>query len=174
MKVIFLDFDGVLNSTQSVIYHLRRNTQYDTIFFGDWCPIAFSNLVRILDKLPEAKIVISSSWRCGRTLDELRDILKEHGVVPDKVIDKTPHHSERGSERGWEIQDWLDAHPEVTHYVILDDDADMLEHQKPNFVNTDAHVGLTIHDACHAYGILGEAASLLRVGFYQDYSDGKW
>ena len=31
--------------------------------------------------------------------------------------------------RGMEIQEWLDRHPEVTHYAIVDDNADMLPHQ---------------------------------------------
>lgn len=169
MKVIFLDFDGVLNSTQSAIYHVRKNTQYDTLFFGDWCPISFSNFIRILDAMPDVKIVISSSWRCGRTLDELKDILQGQGVKPSFVIDTTKAHSDRGTERGWEIQDWLDAHPEVTKYVILDDTADMLESQKENFVNTDGHLGLTIHDACQAYGILGGVSQALRMNFYDQY-----
>lgn len=39
-------------------------------------------------------------------------------------------------ERGHEIQDWIDDHPEITHYVILDDDNDMLQSQRNNFVRT--------------------------------------
>jgi hypothetical protein len=39
-------------------------------------------------------------------------------------------------ERGHEIQDWLDKHKEVTNYVIIDDDNDMLDTQRSNFVRT--------------------------------------
>jgi hypothetical protein len=39
-------------------------------------------------------------------------------------------------ERGHEVQYWLDEHPEVERYVILDDDNDFLPHQRGNFVRT--------------------------------------
>lgn len=169
LKIIFLDFDGVLNSTQSAIYHVRKRTQYDTIFIGDWCPIAFSNLKRLLEATPDARIVVSSSWRHGRTLEQLREILMAEGVDPSRIIGATPSSSVRGEQRGWEIQDWLDAHPEVKDYVIIDDDADMLPHQQEHFVQTDGHIGLTIHDACRAYGILGHVGISLRMNFYDDY-----
>ena len=44
--------------------------------------------------------------------------------------------------RGHEIQEWLDKHPEVTRYAILDDDSDMLPEQMPNFFKTTFQNGL--------------------------------
>ena len=43
-------------------------------------------------------------------------------------------------------QHWLDQHEgKVTHYAILDDGSDMLEHQKERFVQTENAVGLLDH-----------------------------
>jgi hypothetical protein len=61
--------------------------------------------------------------------------------LPGEVIGITPNLTYgRGfsdhTPRGVEIQQWLDEHPDVTNYVILDDDSDMLEHQMKNFVVT--------------------------------------
>ena len=61
--------------------------------------------------------------------------------LPGEVIDITPnltygHGLTTHTPRGKEIQQWLDEHPEVTNYVIFDDDSDMLEHQMNNFICT--------------------------------------
>ena len=47
------------------------------------------------------------------------------------------------SIRGDEIQEWLDEHPEVEKYAIIDDDDDMLPEQEENFFQTDFQTGLT-------------------------------
>ncbi len=69
-----------------------------------------------------AKVVISSSWRHGWTLERLREILAAAGFVGE-VIDITPRY---GASRGHEIKEWLVDHDEGHDpYVILDDDSDM-------------------------------------------------
>ncbi len=49
----------------------------------------------------------------------------------------------RKSLRGEEIKDWLDLHPEVIDYAILDDDNDMLPEQMDKFHHSDPYYGLT-------------------------------
>lgn len=63
--------------------------------------------------------------------------------LPGEVIDITPYcariqvdESYESVERGYEIEEWLNKHPEVENYVILDDDDDMLDSQLNNFVRT--------------------------------------
>lgn len=75
--------------------------------------------------------------------------LRATGVVKP-LLDRTPsiHYigegeNERRAVRGDEIQAWLDAHPEVTKYAILDDDCDMLPSQLHSFFRTDVAQGLT-------------------------------
>lgn len=120
MKVIFLDFDGVLNSMDDMGNYVHLNNSKVL-------------LLQDLVKQTDAEIVISSTWRRGNTLEELKRALWWTGLrSAHKVFDITDSN---GKLRGEEIQRWLDKHPEVTKYVILDDDGDMLESQKNNFVH---------------------------------------
>jgi len=41
-------------------------------------------------------------------------------------------------------QAWLMEHPEVTKYVILDDDTEMLEHQLPDCFQAMTETGITL------------------------------
>lgn len=176
MKVIFLDFDGVLNSAASFVLENRiRKGKYmskkrqaavlnlppvnETL-----CHVCTSNFQHILDEVPDAKIVISSTWRQLFDLDWLRAKLVEYGVDGSRVIDKTPVIHFRFSQsvdRGVEIKEWLDQHPEVTNFVILDDNYIGPPFQPnhietgPNFVKSTWNVGLTLPLAIEAVKILG-------------------
>lgn len=135
MKIIFLDFDGVI---------VTAHTRYHS---GD--PYCVHLLNRVIKKT-EAKIVVSSSWRVGCTVEELQTELKGWGV-DGEVIDKTPHIHR--VIRGLEIDQWLREHPDVKSYVILDDDADMLPNQL--LVKTSSTHGMDYVDAEKAIQILG-------------------
>jgi histidinol phosphatase-like enzyme len=64
MKVIFLDFDGVLNSIQDSIFYSRTKGDYGFKF----SPLACSNIQWLLEQDPSIKIVISSTWRVLHSL----------------------------------------------------------------------------------------------------------
>jgi hypothetical protein len=66
------------------------------------------------------------------------------GVRPAYILDSTPNLG--NAKRGVEIAEWLDDHPEVTHFVILDDDQDM-EDLMDHLILIDPEVGLTDADA---------------------------
>lgn len=134
MKVIFLDFDGVLNVIP----------QGHDDFGGIFHPEFVENLGKILEETG-AKLVISSTWR-HMGLIKLNEMWKHRGY-PGEIIGITPdlrwrtrpdklETNEEEYSRGDEIESWLNLHPEVTNYVILDDDNDMLKSQKNNFVRT--------------------------------------
>lgn len=131
VKVIFVDCDGVLNKASD--FEVIQDGQ-DNYFRIN--TVLASRLVTLVRET-EAKLVLSSSWR---KLDGALEFLK---VVGLHFLDVTPDFSEKGTKRGYEIQDWLDAHSEVTKYVIIDDDGDMLDHQRVNFVQTEFDYGLT-------------------------------
>lgn len=153
MKVLFLDFDGVLNSIQYAVLMRRRG---DDGYGEAFDPLAVSNLLEVLDRVPDLKIVVSSAWRLGDTVEGLRDLLSKNGIPAERIIDKTANQSQKGYERGYEIQDWLEAHPEVTEFAIVDDDSDMLESQKERFVHTSYMHGLIWGDAlqlCRLFGV---------------------
>src|SRR4051812_13326145 len=125
MKVIFLDFDGVLNSQGSFLYEGRRRKEWKIQGVKGpvnqtLCNVCTANFQYILDTYPEAKIVISSTWRTIFSIAELQGILSEYHVDHSRIIGATPQDRLAGN-RGHEIQWWLDKHPEVTHYIIIDD-----------------------------------------------------
>lgn len=128
MKVIFLDVDGVLNCARD----------YEVFMDGDGFFRINKILVERLQKIVDStgcKLVLSSSWR---KLQGGPEFVEQMGLTLYGSTD------DMGKCRGEEIQRWLDIHPEVTQYVILDDDSDMLQHQLPNFVQTDFEHGLTV------------------------------
>jgi len=132
MKVLFLDIDGVLNN-----YHQRN--------FGEsFSPPSCDALNSILDRVPDLKIVISSSWRMWGT-DYMQKLLEKNGIkdAKSKVIDITGN--ELGN-RGFQIHCWLNRNPSVTQFVILDDETDMGP-LLTNLVKTNGYVGLTSTEA---------------------------
>lgn len=153
-KFIFLDIDGVLNSTRSCLalggygFFPRISRMKGTVDFVEHAkldPIA----VLLLDRLVRstgAHVVISSTWRMGSTLDEFNALFKAY--IPNNaisVIDMTPVHNH--GPRGDEIKAWLDLRSlSDDKYVILDDDSDMLQDQKPFFVHVDRDAGLSFEN----------------------------
>jgi hypothetical protein len=141
MKIIFADIDGVFNLIP------QGRDQYGAI----WHPHLVENLKTVIEQTG-AKIVVSSTWRLsGESV--MKDMWRDRNL-PGEVIGVTPcFHKElreiedfyERMERGKEIQAWLDLHPEVTNYVILDDDNDMLPSQQGNFVRTSNNIN---HEDC--------------------------
>ena len=148
MRVVFLDFDGVLNDG-----------------FGGGLPLLVDRLNRVTQQTG-AVIVVHSSWRWGRSVEKLREILRSWGVT-GSVCDKCPvpidykrtadglwvgnedwASFQRGivstDERCIAIQRWLDEHPEVIKYVIFDDDHHLGHFVgTPEFIQTQVREGLT-------------------------------
>jgi hypothetical protein len=155
-RILFLDFDGVLNSSQfnKAMIMWGHRTRGGRI--KEFCEIAASNLNQILTDVPDVQIVVSSSWRIGETLEGLRNILEMQAMVPrERVIGMTPSHylgevnaAQGGTDRGLEIQQWLNDHPYdgETRFVILDDNSDMA-HLMDNLVQTDWDHGLQLSHA---------------------------
>lgn len=116
-KIIFLDVDGVLNNESWLIKCAEESHYY---------PIRHSLEHRALSLLAHivretgASVVISSSWRKIRSAKESLLFYLDHWNIP--LAGETP---DVGGIRGDDIQAWLDEHPEVERFVILDDDDDM-------------------------------------------------
>lgn len=117
MKVIFLDFNGVLDTYENM----------DTID-----EINLHILINAIKKT-EAKVVITSSnknvfYRIGKhnkIMINLLNTLKQNNI---EILGITKYLNTREEE----ILDYLKTHPQITHYCILDDDyifESMKEHQ---------------------------------------------
>jgi len=147
MKAIFLDIDGVMNSTKS---SHRLYLQGYGYFNGIPVPETVGPLNKII-AMTGAQIVISSSWRKKTNIFGLEYLLFLTGVRGE-IIGVTP--TIHNVERGVEIQEWLDTDgKDATHFVILDDSTDVA-HLTEHHVKVDDNVGLTFANAEKAIEIL--------------------
>lgn len=150
MRVLFLDVDGVMNSHRTAIGidgfgHMpidiltmsHRTVRHRT----KWDPVAVGILKRML-KETCCKVVVSSVWRKGASLKELRYLFEAYGLPPSRIIGKTISHP--SGFRGREIRHWLAEHKHlgITDYLILDDDSDFFPYQRGRHVKTIHEVGL--------------------------------
>jgi hypothetical protein len=131
MKVLFLDIDGVVNCASTAQRH-RGYIGIDPY------------MALLIDRIIQAtgcKVVLSSSWRI------LPDGREEVRKQVCEFIDVTPSMPIIGGaemgERGKEVKAWLEKHPEVTQYAILDDSTDFLPEQFHHFFRTYWEKGIT-------------------------------
>lgn len=148
MKLIFLDFDGVILLGQKPIK--RRISALNRIIFQS-----------------RAQIVVSSAWRHGRSVAELGALLSSWGVVGE-VVGKTKDDSQlltseeiaagvvySGDTREEQIAAYLSKLDQVD-YVILDD----LALKSDRLVQTDKDSGLTSKHIWEALRVLGARFSI--------------
>ena len=151
-KVIFLDIDGVLNNENHIINLVSAlgEKQYYKLLEGiEGTPFDYENcnLLKMLIDKTGAEVVLSSSWRLnpkGIEILEKYTGIKVSGATPLKL----------DTIRGKEIKEYLDNHSEVVNYVILDDDDDMLDEQRNNFVKVNRKFGLMLTDIIKCENIL--------------------
>jgi len=139
-KIIFLDIDGVLNCSEGLSKMYKSKGA--SLKSKSICPDNILNFQTLLDREPDAKIVISSTWRIGFkhgihnqniSGETWSSLLGEQ--IADRIIGMT-HRSKRSKERGVEIDEWVKENDECCSFVIIDDDSDMLDSQLPNFIHT--------------------------------------
>lgn len=144
-KVLFLDIDGVVNSTRTqVAFGAYPHTLKEQHLFDQ----AALSLIRRLCESAGIQIVLSSAWRVDYSAREVAEAFD----LP--VIDSTPCLC---GPRGEEILFWLQQHPEVEQYAILDDTPDMRDDQEARFIQTNPEDGLTWRDFSRLCGLFGES-----------------
>ena len=126
MKLIFLDFDGVLNSEASFHMEFRKKKRNQTMtkINETLSEVACSNFQMILEAVPEAKIIISSAWRVFFDLDWLKGHLQSYGIDSSRVIGVTGRtlSGHRGREIRETLEDLQEKNPgEPIEYIIIDD-----------------------------------------------------
>jgi len=166
MSVIFLDFDGVLNS-----WRYFKDAHTNGITLAQAHQQIDRKAVRWLNEIVTktgAVVVISSTWRVLYSLPDLTAWLIDKGFVGE-IVGVTPSLSCRrvgpdqsqaaaaaaSAERGHEIDAWLKEHPEVESFVILDDGNDMAMHMA-RLVLIDARKGLKPKHVAAAVALLSE------------------
>ena len=156
MKIIFLDFDGVMDTA----YYdhmlskqgLLGNDPYGTVFD----PNCVHNLRRIIDNTG-ADIVVSSSWKHFMTYKEFLEMWDARGL-PGFVTDVTPIPDMRRN-RGDEIDAWLNECNVECQYVIIDDldGSNFNEHQIPRLLVVNPFFGLDEDTAERAIYLLNNS-----------------
>ena len=149
MKIIFLDNDGVICLSNNWGGRTKKWANYrsanpDSSKDKKEAPVSVrfddfdTKAVKILNEIIEetgCEIVVSSDWKLHATLEELGDYYESQGIIK-KPIALTPNIQnckdydsdfiwsprwEREQIRTIEIKQYLHDHPEVTHWVAVDD-----------------------------------------------------
>ena len=149
MKLIFLDHDGVIclsnnwgGRTKKFAKYRSTNPDSSKVIkdapvsfrFDDFDKKAIKTLNEILEETG-AEIVVSSDWKLYATLEELGEYYEEQGIIKkpialtDNLKDCTVHGDNFMWSTMWdseqmrtiEIKQYLHDHPEVTHWVAIDD-----------------------------------------------------
>lgn len=160
-KIIFLDIDGVIQhpyatkrftvDRKSLIDQLSKEYQVDyhqynefdvASVYYDWNQEAISVIHNIIAKT-NAYIVISSNWRNPLLPNKMKDLLKIHSL--DKYyLGDTPqitnilNYQDKLTlyqSRVIEILTYLEEHPDITNYVVIDD-LDLSQSLENHFVKT--------------------------------------
>lgn len=130
MKIIFLDHDGVICLSTEWGSRFKNKEGLNSTFdrFND-------KAIKVLNQIIEetdCEIVISSDWRFHAPLEQMQELYRIRGIKKAPIdytrIDLdcesskgiTPKN-ELEAARSFEILDWLKQHPEVTHWVAVDD-----------------------------------------------------
>jgi hypothetical protein len=139
MRILFLDFDGVINSARwmrarppkDIAMEMFPGHEHERMHLRSIDPEAVKVLDRLVTQLC-ARVVVSSSWRQDLSLPKLNYYLQYHGFT-HMLLGTTPD-STRWNEsglfvtrsRGAEIVSWLALLPPglvgPRDYIILDDE----------------------------------------------------
>lgn len=125
-----MDIDGVLVTSR----HFVQSKQYFGLEFD---PVCVQLLKEIIDRT-NAQIVVSSSWREGRTLNQIQSIFALNGI--HEVVGMIPVLE--GKNREQEIQEYMSSVGTVECFVIIDDEEEMIQ-LKGHLITTDFRIGIT-------------------------------
>lgn len=175
-KLLFLDIDGVLNSTESDFGRKKHVIEEDLL----------QRLEKILDAVSDCAIVLSSSWRVK---EELRELLKnkfyylsctpiaftrtdeitywlqknttfpihKHCPEIDAVKNQKLFTSEQFPQEAWLLPQRLE---DVTNFIVIDD-SDLTTEKSPfiplikeRFIHVNKKTGLSDSDVMKAIDLL--------------------
>jgi diphthamide synthase subunit DPH2 len=123
--IIFLDIDGVLCTQNQWKPDVIAEDGYSE--FNVKC---VQNLNRLIEQT-KAKVILTTSRRINKTLEEFRAIMERRGfrgVIVGKINQRTTLNS---SFRSDEIVEWLETNGLPDKYLILDDDTRLVQMGQP-------------------------------------------
>lgn len=157
MKLIFLDFDGVLNSIK---YYKAGHIVYDEIFNGKFDPEAIAILNRIIRKTG-AQIVLTADLnifypRLPKMLEKMGIYGKIYSVLPITYTFSTTTQIDNISDKKCkQILDFIEKEKDnIESYCVLSSINNKLNID--NFLQTSYSIGLTEEIAQKAIQILNK------------------
>jgi hypothetical protein len=169
MKVIFLDNDGVICLSNNWGGRHKKQKEWGgrkLSMTSREIPVEYrfdnfdKKAIKVLNSILEetgAEIVVSSDWRFHANLEELGDYYESQGIIKrpiggtENFKDIFPSEWKRlrfradlELERSMEINHWVENHPEVTHWVAIDDLDMSVDYLSKVFTSEDGSIpGLT-------------------------------
>lgn len=143
--LVFLDIDGVLNSTawsgvRPVRGFIPPSSAEEALEEERLDPACVARL-RVLVARTGAKVVITSSWRHKMSITQFSRMLTLYGFPDAPIVGVTP---DLPGPRGEEVRAWLANRAPNAPYAILDDDSDF--HETQVLVQTNPEIGLSDAD----------------------------
>ena len=143
MNIIFLDIDGVLNTTvDNTKIHIRDRGFH---FFIDFNLIP--NLKQILELClnQDIKIIVTSINALNKNSEMFNKLLLDYFHIKKKIVIDVD--SRQNKERGLFVQDMIKKYNINNFVVIDDDDFDILPYiSLNNFININRAVGINFKD----------------------------
>ncbi len=139
--VLFLDLDGVLNNNE---FFAKQRANPKEYIHKKFCSGNIEVLEKLCSDFKVKEIVITSTWRMGRSVQDLRDMLAKDGFkLANLITDKTDEIGGPGG-RAEEIKSWMDIHKPNSHIVL--DDNPIGDTTGLNFHRVHSSYGLTNDD----------------------------
>lgn len=161
MKAIFLDIDGVLNNFNTNKKYRSKSRCRGLIGIDKDKTKRLAKIVQETNSI----LILTSSWKIGwepklneiNTLNYHAKYLNNHLRRKGKlfITDKTREYNL--NYRGMGIKEYLIRHPEITEWIVLDDEIfPDYEYYKilPHLIQTDSQFGLTDAEATAAIMML--------------------
>lgn len=126
-----------------------KNNPGKRAFFDSDYPVdvRFDNFdekaIKVLNEIikeTDCEIIVSSDWRLNATLEEMGEYYEMKGIIKkpigytqqfdrnERLVQEIINNETRlkrfdnpAEERAWEIKKYLEEHPEITHWVAIDD-----------------------------------------------------
>ena len=126
IKILFLDFDGVLHPLNSKSENLFCNVHY---------------LEKSLEST-SCKIVITSNWRLTHSIDAMRELLPQK--IGELIIGATDIATAVNHKRFAEIQAYLNTHigSSPVDWRAIDDISQDFPNECENLICCDSHSGM--------------------------------
>lgn len=161
VDVLFLDIDGVLLNRRDFLVKgkLPRPGSMSIDEQRHCFDAAAIKLTLLLCEAVNLHVIVCSTWNMDHSHDDLRELLQ---LPVSGITDYA------GKGRVGSVEAYLDEHPEVTNFVIFDDNPtfEKNERLKDHYVYIDSDVGVVPESIRKAQEIFGHEERIIPKMFF--------